>query len=150
MSERSEKAVELFKEGFNCSQAVVGAFCKDIGLDEKTALKVAAGFGGGVGRTGEICGALSGVSIVAGMLYGATDGRDAESKAHTYEEIQRVLKAFKEKYGFVTCRELKNPPKDGEDAVSYKRRPCVSIVEDAVLMAEKVMFEDEVKKYGED
>ena len=151
MSERSEKAVELFKDGFNCSQAVAGAFAKDIGLDEKTAMKVAAGFGGGVGRTGEICGALSGVSIVAGMLYGAVDGRDAESKAHTYEEIQRVLKAFKEKYGFVTCRELKNPPaSDGENTESYKRRPCVQIVEDAVLMAEKVMFEGEVNKYGED
>lgn len=150
MSERSEKAIELFKEGFNCSQAVVGAFAKDIGLDEKTAMKVASGFGGGVGRTGEICGALSGVSIVAGMLYGATQGRDARSKAHTYEEIQRVLKAFKEKYCFVTCRELKNSPENTESESVYKKRPCISIVEDAVLMAEKVMFEDEVKKYGED
>ncbi len=150
MSERSERAVELFKDGFNCSQAVVGAFAKDIGLDEKTAMKISAGFGGGVGRTGEICGALSGVSIVAGMLYGAVDGRDAESKAHTYEEIQRVLKAFKEKYVFVTCRELKNPPKNDENGISYKRRPCINIVEDAVLLAEKVMFEKEGKTYGED
>lgn len=148
MSERSEKAVELFKNGFNCSQAVVGAFAKDIGLDEKTALKVAAGFGGGVGRTGEICGALSGAAIVAGMLYGATDGRDAESKAHTYEEVQRVINIFKEKNGFVTCRELKNPPESETDV--YKRRPCVQLVEDAVLAVEKVMFEGEVKKYAEE
>ena len=148
MSERSEKAVELFKDGFNCSQAVVGAFGKDIGLDEKTALKVAAGFGGGVGRTGEICGALSGAAIVAGMLYGATDGRDAESKAHTYEEIQRVINIFKEKNTFVTCRELKNPPED--DGSVYKRRPCVQLVEDAALAVEKIMFEGETAKYGED
>jgi C_GCAxxG_C_C family probable redox protein len=150
MSERSEKAVELFKDGFNCSQAVVGAFAKDIGLDEKTAFKIAAGFGGGVGRTGEICGALSGASIVAGMLYGATEGRDAESKAHTYEEIQRVIKVFKEKNAFVTCRELMNPPgqPDGDGPV-YRKRQCVSLVEDAVLAVEKVMFEDEVEKYGE-
>ena len=150
MSERSEKAVELFKDGFNCSQAVVGAFAKDIGLDEKTALKVAAGFGGGVGRTGEICGALSGASIVAGMLYGAVDGRDAESKAHTYEEIQRVINIFKEKNTFVTCRELKNPPEENEEGIPYKRRPCIQLVEDAVLAVEKVMFEGEKNKYGED
>lgn len=151
MSERSEKAVELFKNGFNCSQAVVGAFAGDIGLDGRTAMKISAGFGGGVGRTGEICGALSGAAIVAGMLYGATEGRDAESKAHTYEEIQRVLKAFKDKNGFVTCRELKNPPEtDGNEKTVYKRRPCAQLVEDAVLLCERFMFEDEVNNYGED
>ncbi|MBE6835942.1 MAG: C_GCAxxG_C_C family protein [Ruminococcaceae bacterium] len=150
MSERSEKAKELFKEGFNCSQAVVGAFYKDIGLDEKTALKVSAGFGGGVGRTGEICGALSGAAIVAGMLYGSVEGRDAESKAHTYEEIQRVIKIFKDENSFVTCRELKSPPSEKENGASYKRTPCIKFVEDAVLAVEKVMFEGEVNKYGED
>jgi len=146
MSERSDRAVELFKDGFNCSQAVVGAFAKDIGLDEKTAMKISAGFGGGVARTGEICGALSGAAVIAGILYGATDGRDAESKAHTYEELQRVINIFKEKNGFVTCRELKNPP-EGD---IYKRRPCVQLVEDAALAVEKVMFEGEKKKYEED
>ncbi len=151
MSERSEKAVELFKDGFNCSQAVVGAFAKDIGLDEKTALKISAGFGGGVARTGEICGALSGAAIIAGVLYGATDGRDAESKAHTYEELQRVINIFKEKNTFVTCRELKNPPEKSENGSPvYNRRPCVSLVEDVALAVEKVMFEGEVEKYGED
>ena len=149
MSERSERAAELFKEGFNCAQAVVGAFAKDIGLDEKTAMKVSAGFGGGVGRTGEICGALSGAAIVAGMLYGATEGRDAENKARTYEEIQRIFRIFTEKNTFVTCRELKNPPESADGEMQYKRRPCMQLVEDAVLATEKVIFDKE-KEYGKD
>ena len=147
MSERSDRGVELFKSGFNCAQAVVGAFAKELGLDEKTAMKVSAGFGGGVGRTGEICGALSGAAIVAGMLYGATEGSDAESKARTYEEIQRIIKLFKEKNIFVTCRELKDPPADGE--MSYRRRPCAQLVEDAILITEKVLYDKE-KEYGKD
>ena len=147
MSERSDRGVELFKSGFNCAQAVVGAFSKDLGLDEKTAMKISAGFGGGVGRTGEICGAISGAAIVAGMLYGATDGGDAESKARTYEEIQRIIRMFKEKNTFVTCRELKNPPADGD--TSFRRRACVQLVEDAVIISEKVLFDKE-REYGKD
>jgi C_GCAxxG_C_C family probable redox protein len=147
MSERSDRGSELFKSGFNCAQAVVGAFAKELGLDEKTAMKVSAGFGGGVGRTGEICGALSGAAIVAGMLYGATEGGDAESKARTYEEVQRIIKLFKEKNGFVTCRELKNPPADGETA--FRRRACAALVEDAIIITEKVLFDKE-KEYGKD
>ena len=147
MSERTDRGTELFKSGFNCAQAVVGAFAGELGLDEKTAMKISAGFGGGVGRTGEICGALSGAAIVAGMLYGATEGGDAASKARTYEEIQRIIKLFKEKNTFVTCRELKNPPSDGERV--YNRRACMQLVEDAIAVTEQVIFDKE-KEYGKD
>ena len=74
MSERSEKAVELFKSGYNCSQAVFAAYADLFGFDEDTALKVSAGLGGGVGRSREVCGTVSAAAMLIGMKYGATDG----------------------------------------------------------------------------
>ena len=64
---KAEVAVDCFEEGFNCSQAVVSAFAPELGLDRETALRVAAAFGGGMGRTGETCGAVSGALMVIGM-----------------------------------------------------------------------------------
>ena len=81
MSKYTDRAVELFKSGFNCSQAVFAAFSEKIGMDEQTALRVSAGLGGGVGRRREVCGAVSGAAMLAGMVYGARDGEDREAKA---------------------------------------------------------------------
>ena len=81
MSERSEKAVELFKSGYNCSQAVFAAYADLFGFDEDTALKVSAGLGGGVGRSREVCGTVSAAAMLIGMKYGATDGDDTEGKS---------------------------------------------------------------------
>ena len=78
--DRKEKAVELFKEGYNCSQSVVAAYADVIGLDEATALKIASSFGAGMGRMREVCGAVSGMFMVAGMLTGTVDAKDVQGK----------------------------------------------------------------------
>ena len=65
-----EKAKQLFMEGYNCSQAVLGAFCEECGLDFDTAMKMSSSFGGGMGRLREVCGAVSGMFMVAGLIYG--------------------------------------------------------------------------------
>ena len=106
MSAHSDRAAELFKQGFNCSQAVFAAFCDEFDMDEETALKVSAGLGGGVGRLREVCGTVTGASMVAGMLYGATDGNDHEKKALTYQKVQQIVDEFKKLNPSIVCREL--------------------------------------------
>ena len=89
MSEK-ERAVELFHEGYNCSQSVFTAFAHRFNIDEETAKKISAGLGGGLGRMREVCGAVSGMFMVAGMLYGYTDADDRDGKNNHYKRIQQL------------------------------------------------------------
>lgn len=151
MSKHSDRAVELFKSGYNCSQAVFAAFCDKTGLPEETALRVAAGLGGGVGRMREVCGTVCGAAMLAGMVYGATDGKDREAKALTYKKVQEIVEIFKQTNHSVICKELlglsgsaPTPPVPQERTeIYYKKRPCVQIVEDAAKAAEAVLFPEE-------
>ncbi len=148
MSEYTDRAVELFKSGFNCSQSVFAAFSDKIGLPEETALRVSAALGGGVGRMREVCGALLGASMLAGMVYGATEGTDRAAKQKTYEAVQAIAAEFKKENPSIVCRELlglsKNsavtavPQARTEDY--YKKRPCLRLVACAAAAAEKVLF----------
>lgn len=147
MSYHSQRAVELFKQGFNCSQAVFAAFCDEFGMDEKTALRVSAGLGGGVGRMREVCGTVSGAAMVVGMLYGATEGEDKQSKAHTYEIVQQIAAEFLKNNPSVVCRELlgtgdkKYSAQPEERTVEYyKKRPCVQLVEGSAKAVDKILF----------
>ena len=101
-----EKALDWHKKGNNCAQAVIAA-CSDMtGLDEKTALAISAGFGGGL-RSGEVCGAISGAVMAVGMAHPFVDGSDAEAKQKIAEFAKQCVAAAAEKYGKVRCSELK-------------------------------------------
>lgn len=151
MSERVERAVELFKSGFNCSQSVFAAFAGEFGMDEETALKVSAGLGGGVGRAREVCGAVSGAAMLVGFKYGATDGYDAEAKQRCYQVVQQIIAKFKENNPSIVCRELlalnegenTNPTPEARTQQYYQKRPCVQLVEDAARAVEEVLFKGE-------
>ncbi len=148
MSERSEKAVELFKSGYNCSQAVFAAYADLFGFDEDTALKVSAGLGGGVGRSREVCGTVSAAAMLIGMKYGATDGDDTEGKKLCYYKVQEFIAGFKKVNPSIVCRELlglskgenSQPKPDERNEHYYKKRPCVQLVEDSALALEKILF----------
>ncbi len=148
MSDRVERAVELFKSGFNCSQSVFAAFAGEFGMDEETALKVSAGLGGGVGRAREVCGAVSGAAMLVGFKYGATNGDDAEAKKRCYEVVQQIIAEFKKDNPSIVCRELlalneednTNPTPEARTESYYKKRPCVQLVEDAARAVEKILF----------
>lgn len=148
MSAHSDRAVELFKQGFNCSQAVFAAFCDEFDMDEETALKVSAGLGGGVGRLREVCGTVTGASMVAGMLYGATDGNDHEKKALTYQKVQQIVDEFKKLNPSIVCRELLGlsptastpPTPEHRTDEFYKKRPCAQLVEDSAKAVDKILF----------
>ena len=108
-----ERAVELFVEGYNCAQAVAAAFGDLTGLDEKTAAKMASCFGGGMGRMREVCGAVSGMLMVAGVLYGYDDPKATREKRELYAQVQAMAGQFREELGSIVCRDLlKNPPSD--------------------------------------
>ena len=141
LEERIQQSVELFMQGYGCSQSVVAAFADLYGLDDQTAKRVAAGFGGGVGRMRMMCGAVSGLVMLAGLDCGQTEGSDKEGKAACYKVVQDLLAKFKERNGSVVCAELlamngckvvtdTNIP-DERNAEYYKKRPCAKKVESA-------------------
>lgn len=101
---KKELAVSIHKEGFNCAQAVFGAFAEDVGLDRETALKTAACFGGGM-RCGEACGAVTGALMALGMRHGSASFTP-ESKQFAYSKSLEFIKRFREKNGAITCRDL--------------------------------------------
>ncbi len=101
-----EHAVSCFQEGFNCSQAILSSFSKRFGLRRKKALKIAQAFGGGIARTGQMCGAVSGALMVIGLKHGKIKSEDQEAKEKTYELAKEFMSLFKIQNGSVICREL--------------------------------------------
>lgn len=139
-----EKAKQLFMEGYNCSQAVLGAFCEECGLDFDTAMKMSSSFGGGMGRLREVCGAVSGMFMVAGLIYGYDDPTAQEDKAKHYERIQKLAEEFRKENDSIVCRELlgltekKSEPKpEQRSAEYYKKRPCPEMVKMAAEIMEQ-------------
>lgn len=143
-----QKAMKLFKEGYNCSQAVVLAFSDKYDIEKAAAVKLASSFGGGMGRMREVCGAVSGMFMVAGLLYGYDDPKAREEKAEHYERIQKLAAEFTEINGSIICRELlclsqkKDEPTPSErTAEYYKKRPCEQLVGIAAALMEQYINE---------
>ena len=137
--EHKEKAKELFFSGYNCAQAVVGAYHKEMGLSFEDAVRLASPFGGGMGRLREVCGAVSGILMVLGALQGYTDIADLSLKTTLYEKVQALAKEFAASHGGTyICRELLAPLNVSEAPTPtprtedfYKTRPCAIFIEDA-------------------
>ena len=132
-SNHSVLAAELFLKGYNCAQAVAVAFCDVTGLDETLSARLSSSFGGGLGRLREVCGAVSGMAMVAGALYGYEDPQDDAAKKAHYERIQQLAGQFRNRMGTIICRELlENPPSDPtpspRTAEYYADRPCARFV----------------------
>ena len=114
MNKHEELAIKYFTEGYNCAQAVFAAFHEEMGIDEKTALKMSSAFGGGMGRLREVCGAVSGMFMVLSNLYGYDDPKDAEAKQLLYSRVQALAEEFKKEHDTIICRELLASPKAKE------------------------------------
>ena len=146
---KKEIAIALFEEGFNCAQAVSAAFCEETGVSKEAMVKMASGFGGGIGRLREVCGAVSGMVLVANMLYGYESPTDNESKMAWYKEIQSIVLEFKARNGSYVCHELlnlpendnKSPVPEKRTAEYYRKRPCKEIVGEAADILEKFIAE---------
>lgn len=106
MQSRKQKAVDKFFEGYNCAQSVFFAFCEDLGIDGDLALKIACGFGGGMGGKEEVCGAVSGAIMVIGAKYGRGNKDDRAKKEDTYARTRELMERFSQKHGTYLCRQL--------------------------------------------
>ncbi len=143
--EYSAKAKELFEQGYNCAQSVILAFEDVTGLDTKTAATLSSSFGGGMGRLREVCGAVSGMFMVAGILKGYDDPEAKEEKADHYAFIQSLAADYKAENGSIICRELldlpgaQSPVPEERTAEYYIRRPCGDYVAHAAkLLAQRI------------
>ena len=147
---RAQRAVELFKQGFNCSQAVFAA-CADLyGItDEQLALRLAASFGGGTGRMRMTCGAANGMFLLAGLHNGSATPHDNEGKMRNYAFVQQLAGEFKNTYGSLVCAELLGLAPKGQSPMTndqlpmdvrpeertpqyYEKRPCPEMIAEAV------------------
>ena len=149
MTNHAEIAKELFKKGYNCSQAVVGAFAEELGVDFDTAIKMSSSFGGGMGRLREVCGTVSGMLMAAGLKYWDLNADAREAKTKHYEKVQELARRFKEKNGSIICRELlkgiensTSPIASERTAEYYKKRPCLELVGDAAEILEQYINEN--------
>lgn len=140
--ERIEKAVSLFKEGYNCSQSVVAAYADLYGFTKEQALHMSASFGGGIGRMRETCGAACGMFLLAGLERCALEGADRESKSANYALVQELAAKFKEETGALRCADLlglaKNTPivptAEARTPQYYAKRPCARMIETAATI----------------
>ena len=139
MINHEEKAHELFKQGYNCAQSVFAAFCDVTGIDFETAIKLTSGFGAGMGGMRDTCGAVTGMFMVADMLYGYTDSQATTEKAAHYATIRKLAEQFKEENQSLMCRDLlafckkAQQPMERTDAY-YAERPCTRLVMDAARL----------------
>lgn len=135
MSKHGEEASRLFRSGYNCAQAVAGAFADDLGLPVETVARMVSGFGGGFGRLREVCGAVSGMTFVYSALRGYGVADDPKAKTATYAGVQALAEDFRKCNGSIVCKELLGLKKPEGTPVSeartpeyYQKRPCPELV----------------------
>ena len=141
---RADRAEELFRQGYNCGQSVFAAFADVLGMTVEEAAKIASPFGAGFGKLREVCGAVSGMTLVTGYLRGYSDPADYESKKEVYALIQKMCAEFEERQDSIICRELLGLKK-GEDTAEpavrteeyYRSRPCIGACRTAADIIEK-------------
>ncbi len=148
MESRVEKAVGLFLSGYNCCQSVFAAYSDIFGMEQEMALKVSCSMGGGIGRMREVCGAVSGMAMVAGLACGNTDPNNQAAKTKNYETVRQMAARFEEEHKTIICREIlglraaeKSAAPSERSESYYKKRPCAGMVETAARIIEETFPE---------
>lgn len=144
---KGEIAKNYFKQGLNCAQSVAAAFSQEMDLSEEMVLRLTIGFGGGMGRMREVCGAVSGMTFVISALY-------HEDKGSVYKRVQEVAEKFREENGSIVCRKLLGLTIKGADSPVpekrteqyYKKRPCAKLVEMSANILEEYIKNNPYKR----
>ena len=147
---RKEKAMAYFRQGYNCAQAVVLAFADLTDMDEATLSRMSCSFGGGMGRLREVCGTVTGMFLVTGLLRGYDGAETGEVKAAHYARIQALAKEFERQNGSIVCRELlalrqkhrDDPTPEARTESYYAGRPCAELVGSAAEILENYLAID--------
>lgn len=148
MSDFEKIAGENFKQGYNCAQSVCLAFLENINLDKEVLLRLTSSFGGGMGRMREVCGAVSGMFIIAGLLKGYSETNCDKIKEKHYKLIQDLAEEFKKEHKTIICRELLgleekqdfSPVPSQRTEKYYKERPCEEFIKTAARIIEKMII----------
>ncbi len=149
---KGDIAKQNFMNGYNCSQAVLLAFCEDFGLEKETALKISEPFGGGMGRMREVCGTVTGMFMVLGLAMGNSDAKDGSTKKNVYKSVQELAEKFKQDNGSIICRELLGFQKNNKESYVpsertteyYKKRPCPELCKYAADILEDYLKEENI------
>ncbi len=149
---KGDIAKQNFMNGYNCSQAVLLAFCEDFGLEKETALKISEPFGGGMGRMREVCGTVTGMFMVLGLAMGNSDAKDGSTKKNIYKSVQELAEKFKQDNGSIICRELLGLKKANKESYVpsertteyYKKRPCPELCKYAADILEDYLKEENI------
>jgi len=146
MSKESEFSVNCFNDGFSCSQAVLASYCEKYGLEKELAFKISGAFGGGMGRIGEACGAVTGALMLIGLKYGKYKKEDSESKDRTYNFVKEYTEQFKKRHGSIKCSDLvKYDISDYGELLKARESGvfntvCPMLVKDSVEIVEKILM----------
>lgn len=148
--DRIERAANLFTQGYNCSQSVAIAFSDLTGLDVESSAKLASSFGAGMGCLREVCGAVSGMFLVLGILYGYSDPENVQGKREHYAAVQQLAEKFRAEAGSIICREIlknqaANPTPSLRTEEYYAKRPCARMVMLAASILDSYIREREGK-----
>lgn len=144
MMDKKELAVQYHKQGYNCSQAVVGVFCEELGLEKDLAMKMASGFGGGM-RCGQVCGAVTGALMTLGLQSGQIHAEDQATKQKMNKIATQFQDQFKALNGTIICKELLGhdiSTEEGMQCITQKglsRIICDQMILDAVVLAEEIL-----------
>jgi C_GCAxxG_C_C family probable redox protein len=145
MKNKSEIAADAFNRGFNCAQSVLISHCEEFDIPETTAKKIACGFGGGMGHTGEVCGAVAGATMLIGLKYGKHTESDNEAKEKTYNLVKKFTDNFKKEFGSINCSELLKYDLSKENQLQAARKSgifkevCPVLVKRSVELVEKLL-----------
>ena len=156
MTKHEELAKELFLQGYNCAQAVFCSFEDLTGIDRALSAKLSSSFGGGLARLREVCGAVSGMAMVLGVLFGYDDPLAKAEKKEHYERVRLLIGRFEEENGSYLCRELlgekgrdTSPVPEARSEAYYKKRPCAELVAIAARLLDEYLDEIGFNKKGE-
>lgn len=143
--------MSYFAQGYNCAQALVLTFSDLLSVDRDTLSALACSFGGGMGRLREVCGAVSGMFVAAGILYGYSGPETGDVKLAQYARIQELARRFEERWGTIICRELlglsckhDSPMPEARTAAYYASRPCGEIIGTAAEILERYIEENPI------
>lgn len=148
MNSKPDQAVAAFNNGFNCAQAVFATYAEEFGIDYTQALKLSCGFGAGMGRRQEVCGAVSGAILLIGSKHGKTKKEDNVANDLTYKLVRQISDQFIAKHGSITCKELLGcnlQTPEGQKLFTenkFKELKCNKYVHDASELAEAMLMKD--------
>jgi C_GCAxxG_C_C family probable redox protein len=143
---KAEEAKKQFEKGFHCAPAVLSTYSEGLGLEKTLALKIACGFGGGIGRMGRTCGAVTGALMVIGLKHGKANLADEESSQRTYTLVEEFVDSFTALHGSIECKELigydlsnSGELKSARESGVFQNK-CPSLVYDSARILENILY----------